>query len=344
MSAPPADSPSATAARRYARIAALAGLALAIALIASRHAAEVFQALARVGPWLVPIALYHLLPLTLATLGLGVLFTERRPAFRTQLRVNWVREAVNSLLPVTQVGGEVVGARILALRGVSPAVAGAVMVVDLTTETLSQLLFALLGVATLLLTGHRGSVADWAVAGVLVAIPAVAAFVFAQRRGLFLVLENALERLAARVRWIPSGALKGLHDAIQMFYAQPRRMLVSLAWHTIAWLVGTFETWALLRLMGHPVSVADAFIVESLGQAIRSAAFAVPGGFGVQEGGFMLLATVIGVPADVGLAVSLGKRVREALLGVPALLSWQWLESRRMMGTRPARPAVSNDT
>jgi uncharacterized membrane protein YbhN (UPF0104 family) len=61
-------------------------------------------------------------------------------------------------------------------------------------------------------------------------------------------------------------------------------------------------------------------MLESLGQAIRGAAFAVPGALGVQEGGYLLLAPVVGLSPEAALALSLIKRARELLLGVPGLI------------------------
>ncbi len=40
--------------------------------------------------------------------------------------------------------------------------------------------------------------------------------------------------------------------------------------------------------------------------------------------------TLVGIPAPVGLALSLARRVRELLLGVPARLAWQLIEGRRL--------------
>jgi hypothetical protein len=56
----------------------------------------------------------------------------------------------------------------------------------------------------------------------------------------------------------------------------------------------------------------------------------IPGSLGVQEGGYLLLAPLVGLPSDAALALSLSKRAREILLGLPGLLvlhfserSWQ---------------------
>jgi len=61
-------------------------------------------------------------------------------------------------------------------------------------------------------------------------------------------------------------------------------------------------------------------VLESLGQAIRGAGFAIPGALGVQEGGYLLLAPLAGLAPGAALALSLAKRVRELLLGLPGLL------------------------
>jgi uncharacterized membrane protein YbhN (UPF0104 family) len=66
--------------------------------------------------------------------------------------------------------------------------------------------------------------------------------------------------------------------------------------------------------------------------AIRSAAFFIPGALGVQEGGYLLLGAALGLPPEVALAVSLLKRGRAIILGIPALAAWQWLEGKASRG------------
>ena len=88
------------------------------------------------------------------------------------------------------------------------------------------------------------------------------------------------------------------------------------------------EIWLALWLMGHPVSLVEALILESLTQAVRAAAFMVPGGVGVQEGGLVLIGSVLGLSPGLSLALSLAKRFRELILGLPGLIGWQLLERR----------------
>ena len=86
----------------------------------------------------------------------------------------------------------------------------------------------------------------------------------------------------------------------------------------------------MLKLFGHPVSAWEAIALESLCHAIRNLAFFVPGALGVQETGLVVIGALIGLPADVAIALSLAKGFREIAVGGPALASWQWVEIGRV--------------
>jgi len=67
-------------------------------------------------------------------------------------------------------------------------------------------------------------------------------------------------------------------------------------------------------------------------QAVRHLAFIVPGALGVQEAGLIIFGHSLGIDAQLALAISMSKRLRELLCGLPSLLSWQWVEGRRLQG------------
>jgi uncharacterized membrane protein YbhN (UPF0104 family) len=112
-------------------------------------------------------------------------------------------------------------------------------------------------------------------------------------------------------------------------------LFISGFWHMAAWLLGVAEVWFALSLPGHPVGIGAALLFESLGQAIRTGAFAVPGGLGVQEGGYVLVGAALGIEPGVALALSLARRVRELLLGLPGLAVWQASAIRRSLRGQP---------
>jgi putative membrane protein len=258
--------------------------------------------------------------LLLSGLAWRTLFIEPRPRIAAFFRLRLIREGIDSLYPVAQIGGEVIGARMLARLGVATAQAGASVIVDLTLEVLSQAGFLLAGVSVLaMLTGGSGSI-EW-LGSMLLAVLAAGGFLLAQRLGLLRLLEMLVNKIAGRFTDL---SLTGLHTAAEGFYRRGGALLRAIVLHFVSWSLGTIETWIVLRALGAPASLAQALVVESLGMAARSAGFAIPGALAVQEGGFALAALSVGLPDSAGLSLSLVKRAREALVGSAGVMLARW--------------------
>lgn len=312
-------------------IVAAAGLVLAVMLVLHQGLSGVIQAIAAVGWGIFLVVGIRLLQLILSGAAWRTLFRRRSgvPSLGVFIGARWIRESVGSMLPVvTSLGGAVIGARILTRRGLSGGDAGASVTVDLTMEVVSQILFTLVGLAPLVLSGYHGKIVKWTVIGLAVSVPAVLGFLLVQRGGVFRLVERLFAWMAMRWPSLPAGALNGLHDNIQVFYRNPRALVSACSIHFISWLAGAFEVWLILDFMGVPVTLEEALILESLGEAVRSVGAVVPGSYGIQEGGFMVLGTLFGLAPEVGLALSLVKRLREVILGIPGLIAWQVLEGR----------------
>jgi putative membrane protein len=256
-----------------------------------------------------------------------------RPRLSRYFRIRWMREAVNGLLPVAQLGGNILGVRLLSQRGVPGAIAAAGTTLDLTIEVVTQFVFTLAGVAALGLIGPAAAV-PW-IAGMLGAMAlAVGGFVLAQRVGLLKLVETLAQPLARIFPGLTIEAVRGLHAELMRLHRDVPSLLRAGTLHLLAWVAGVAETWLALWAMGHGSGLLAAFVIESLGMAARSAGFAVPGALGVQEGGFVVVAGLCGVPADAAIALSMVKRVREVAVGIPGLVMWQWAEGRRMLRRR----------
>ncbi len=312
-------------------LAALAGLALLAVLVVYQDVAAVGRILFSAGWGIAAITAFYLIPLMVSAQAWRIVTS---PVWRgSALVFFWarlVREAVNSLLPVAQIGGNLVGARILTFHGARGSLAGAAVIVDLTVELYTEVVFAALGAGLLLLRG-AGAASRPIVIGLGVAVFAVGGFLLAQRWGMFRLIERQLERIAVRFGWTALGSLANLHETMMAIYRDRRAIAAATAWHLAAWALGAVEVWLILFFLNVEASFAEAFVIESLGQAIRSMAFLVPGAFGVQEGGYMLLGVFFGLEPDIALSVSLIKRIRDLALGVPAMLSWQLIEGRRLV-------------
>jgi putative membrane protein len=303
-----------------------AGVLLFIAVLASQGLPAVMATLALAGWGLLLVALFHLVPLVIDAVAIRVLFGEgaAQGSLKDAMLARWAGESANSLMPAGQIGGPVLMARHLGQRGMALPDAVAAITVSTTLQTFAQIAFALLGVA--LVGAHASHISQNAlrasslIASGLLALQ-VAGFYWIQRRGFFSKLMRAVNRFAGKRDWSQWMSQAGAIDqAVQLTYGRAGPVAASFLWSSVGWLVGTGEVFLILQLIHHPVGWIDALLLESLGQAIRGAAFAVPGALGVQEGGYLLLAPLVGLPPDAALALSLAKRARELLLGLPGLL------------------------
>ncbi len=309
---------------------------LVVYLIADSGAGEVARAMLVVGWGLLPITLFHLVPLFFSALSWRELLPlSSRPDVISVTWIRWIRESINALLPVAGVGGDVAGARLAHLRGVPGAQAAASMVVDTTVGVVAQLVFVLTGVMLLVIrsTEHTALLVAWVVLiGMGVFIVAIAAFVLVQHRNMFVMFAKLARGLVPE-KWLSSfaGNASAIDDAVVAVYRNRFAFLRANLLRLVGWAAGTGEIWLVMQFLGQPLGVLDAFILESLSSGVRAAAFMVPGALGALEGGFVLFGALFGLPAETALAISLSKRVRELILGLPGLFVWHWIEGHYLL-------------
>jgi putative membrane protein len=317
--------------RRGLIIGALIGLAVATILIVHFGWRQVVDAALAVG-WqgLVALIGIYLVCLVLCAVAWRIVILDApRHAILICLWARWLRESIGNLALIPT-AGEIAGARELNRHGVRSGMAGASTIVDLTLELLSQIVFTLFGL-TLLITWYRGlEIGPWLVTGIAVSALAAAGFILAQRRGLFRFLERLPDKLDLKWAWTVLPDAEGIHAGVQTIYQHRGRVLASGGVHLAAWVVGVGEAYVGLYFMGHAIAWSDALTLESIAFALRTAAFVIPSRLGIQEGGYILLGAMFGLSPEVALALSLLKRGREVVTGLPCLIIWQSVESRRL--------------
>ncbi len=307
----------------------IVGLAVATLLIVHFGAAEIADALADVG-WR-GLALICAIQLALVVL-LGFAWRSIVPKAACGLwSFAWgrlVRDSAAEVLPLSQLGGYVFGARAMVLRGLPGAQAAASTIVDITLEVIGQIAYTLLGLALLAHLAPETGLIGPILAGVAILAALVAVFVVVQRRG-FSFVERALEKSVQRwigLRIAEPGAMQA---ALQGIHRRTRSLILGVTAHFGAWILSAGAAWVALRLMGSQVGAGPVLAIESLLYAARSAAFLVPNAVGIQEGAYIVLGSAFGLPPDMMLALSLLKRARDIVLGVPTLLIWQAAEGGR---------------
>lgn len=311
----------------------IAGLTWLIVLLIRHGLADITAALAKAGWGVAAVVAFHFVVLVCNALAWHCVFPPgQRLPFTKLLWIRWMGESVQNLFPATAVGGEVVRARLAVTQGVPGALAAASVITDITLGMFAQTLFTITGVYLLARYTGRAGMATHAIVGTMIALCAAGGFFAVQRFGLFRVIAGRVRKLAS------SEAFQSLAHHGQKLDAQVREAYArragawgSFFWSLMNWITGVGEVWIAMIALGASGSFGKAWMVESIQQAVRAAAFVVPGGLGVQEESYLMLGSVAGISPETSLALAMIRRVRELAWGIPGVIAWQFAEGRHLL-------------
>ena len=278
-----------------------------------------------------PLAVLATLPgQALAFLLCAAALSALRPGvgFGSCLASRVLRDAGGNLLVFTPGLGEAIGARALVLAGGQTRPAITASALDVIAEGVAQVPFGLLAVVVLPQLVHVGNVRTSAEmsASAMVAIVAVTATIA-------VVIGWALSR-AARARVTLVARVRSEIARVRADCAGRRRgMVVAIVLHLLAWSVGGFQLWAAAKVLGLPLDLYQAIVVESAAYAARAVIFFVPAGLAVQEGALIVACAAFGVGTVPALALALVLRLRDVVYGLPLLL-WPLFEYRHFARSR----------
>src|SRR5436190_15860343 len=180
----------------------LAGAALFTGLLIHQGVGQVLAAFAT-GEWaIMGIVVYHLIPIFLDAIAWWVLFprADRLPLLQL-FWMRWIGESISALVPSAGVGGDIVRARLAAIKGAPLPIAAGTVLVDITLGIFVQAGFTLLGLVLLVAATGKNSFVGPTLIGIVIALFAFAGFYFVQRLGIFRFLASIISRLAGSSDW-----------------------------------------------------------------------------------------------------------------------------------------------
>lgn len=313
----------------------LAGLCFAAWLIAHEGPELIFSTFAAAGWGVVIVCLLHFPHMVLAGYGWQLLWPKtRRPKLLLFVWVLWVREAVNTLLPVARIGGEVASLGILTKAGMPMASSVGSLVVETTLSVLTTFIFVIMGLWVFSLrVPEQGMFLQWALGLSVSALLLLGIFIL-QRAGGFQIIAKLINKVAQdKFKTLNQSGAK-LDRAVMAFYSRPKRLLGCTLWSFLGWWVGAFEIWIALKFLGYDAPFTDGIILEAMIMATGSAAFFVPASIGVQEGTILIFGKMLGIPPEVCIALALIRRTRDLFVMAPALLIWQINEGHGLFKKR----------
>ena len=314
--------------RLLSYIGLLIGILLLTLLIFWQGFAEIFGLLFGSGFSLLLLPVVWMPSLLVAVISWYQLFPNKIvPPFKELFLALWVGRAINTILPVATIGGEIVKARLLIFWGRPAINVSASVVVDKTVQALALIPWAIIGISLLIYLAVDNELAMLLMLGTLILGLGITGFIFFQRTGIFSFFAKIIGKFHTADSW---GKIKlkasDVDKSINEIYGNKKKFIISILWRTLGLVLQTSEVWLACYLLGHPINLIEAIMLKSLTSIITDLAFIIPNGYGVQEGGYLVLGVLIGLTPEFSLALSLATRVRELIIDIPGLLYWQHIE------------------
>jgi uncharacterized membrane protein YbhN (UPF0104 family) len=249
-------------------------------------------------------------------------------------------EAVNKVTPLASMGGEPLKAYLLTRDGASTNDAVASVAVAKNVMTLAQIAFIFCGIAVVL-PFHPENRALLLGLGIFpgiilsaIVVTAIADYRLRRKRGgekrgeggeSSPQPETPTGRMACNLqtatcdeqpverRPLRGRALDLWAQVADFFWAHPREFAASFFLFFLGWAAAALELLAAAHLVGFELTVADALALEALLVSVNMATFFIPANAGAQEGGFALLAPVMGIAAGHGVVLAVLRRCRDVI-------------------------------
>lgn len=306
-------------------VANLIGILLLVHLIHQVGVKPISDSIGKLGLWFWPICLF----------GVGWYFFQAEAWKMIQkrfsrdvslpffFRIKIITDALNTLLPTVNMGGEM--ARAYLINREIPLTEGIPgVMVDKTVEFISGLLFMTIGLLLSLFFVHIPRSLMWpSIACLALSFLATVIMLFLQIKGFYKFLHQ-LSRMFPRARRFLQNKekqFKTLESNLARLYRQGRGiLLVAMGLYILGRMLGVLEVMVILWVLGYPVSFINAVFITALAMVISTIFFFIPGQWGVAEGAFTLAVRSLGIPGAIGLSLGITKRVRSIFFCTIGLL------------------------
>ena len=311
-------------------IGLLVGLLILTWLVAWQGIDEIFILLSQSGFYLLLLPIVWFPSLVAAVISWHYLFPIKRiPAFKKLFLSLWMGRAINTLLPVASIGGEIAKARLLILWGHPGVDASASVLVDKTVQALALVPWAIIGTGLLVYLTIDNDLAKLIMLGTFLLGLGIVGFIMIQQAGMIGFIARIIGKFNTTDGW--SKITDNAYDVdtlVKEIYSEKQNFLISVFWRTLGLILQTSEVWLACYLLGHPIGIVEALMLKSLTSIITDIAFMIPNGYGIQEGGYVMLGALINLSPELSLAISLATRIRELIVDLPGLLYWQHVEAK----------------
>jgi len=272
------------------------------------------------------LVLAHIPTLYFDALTWFVLLKKKSISFFWSLIITWIAQTSGKFFPTGNVTGEFVRIYLGIKKGLSPHEASSTVFADLILATFSLFIIGLFSFFLVIFKDSSLIDSNYShyiyISLITIFFGCIFFYSIIKRRLLrhFIRKYNSIFNIKLDKKTI----LFFIKLDISLYSLNKRKgtVLKALLFRLIGWLAGAFEIYVFLLIMDVHVSIVDVILIESFTGIIRAIAFFVPAGIGIQELAFVVIGNYVGLSPSVAFSVAIGRRVREFLVGIPAIVTW----------------------
>ena len=272
------------------------------------------------------LVLAHIPTLYFDALTWFVLLKKKSISFFWSLIITWIAQTSGKFFPTGNVTGEFVRIYLGIKKGLSPHEASSTVFADLILATFSLFIIGLFSFFLVIFKDSSLIDSNYShyiyISLITIFFGCIFFYSIIKKRLLrhFIRKYNSIFNIKLDKKTI----LIFIKLDISLYSLNKRKgsVLKALLFRLIGWLAGAFEIYVFLLIMNVHVSIVDVILIESFTGIIRAIAFFVPAGIGIQELAFVVIGNYVGLSPSVAFSVAIGRRVREFLVGIPAIVTW----------------------
>lgn len=258
-----------------------------------------------------------------------ILITTKKLTLWWCVIITWISQTASKIMPTGVLTGEFVRIYLGKKKGVSTSQISATVIGDLLLATLSLMILGLMSVVIFFFyyDGFEQKFFDlrFVFFGVFCIFIGSIFFSLGIRYRLIKVF---LKRTLFTKQFIcPKSLINSLLKIDFVLYNlsyKLRILLLGLIIRLFGWFGGAIEILIFFWIIDIDISILDAVLIEVFTALMRSIVFFIPAGVGVQELSFVLVGNFIGLSNPISFSVALGRRIREIIIGIPAIITW-WI-------------------
>jgi uncharacterized protein (TIRG00374 family) len=296
-------------------------VALALALfgwyVAKLGPAKVWQVVAGLGASAPLVLIPYFVVYMIDCLAWSQTLPSPRPPFLTRFRIRWAGESFNNLVPTAYVAGEAAKVMFLRPYGISAHDGTVSAVVSKTAQTVAQLFFIIGASVVFFQLAHQQPKLRFGILVVLAGGLVIVGLLFwAQKIGFFRLFWTLAGALPFRLTKLEERKAKSLeldHTITNFYRDHTARFYRSIALYLCGWTLDTVEIYLVAYLLGVPVGWSQALVMEAFAGVAKVLGMWLPGSFGVQESGIILMGKIVGLPDAFVAAYALIRRARELI-------------------------------